>query len=134
LPYAVGGAPPIGFDSGTRTGAGAGAQARAPVPDSAALVAATAARRRKRRQRREEASMRGHADAFADLETDDVGPDIPPETVGSDAGAGTLGFAGTVSDGSVQAAGLTVLAGDEFGGGPRTPLIPRTWQPDGEQP
>jgi PPE-repeat protein len=78
--------------------------------------------------------MRGYADAFADLDTGDVDPDIPPETVASDAGAGKLGFVGTVSDGSVQAAGLRVLAGDEFGGGPRVPLVPGTWNPDSEQP
>jgi hypothetical protein len=26
---------------------------------------------------------------------------------------------------------LTTLAGDEFGGGPRVPMVPGTWDPDG---
>jgi hypothetical protein len=25
---------------------------------------------------------------------------------------------------------LTLLAGDEFGGGPRMPMVPRTWEPE----
>ena len=29
-----------------------------------------------------------------------------------------------------EAAGLTTLAGDEFGGGPRMPMLPGTWDPD----
>jgi len=32
----------------------------------------------------------------------------------------------------VQAAGLTKLAGDEFGGGPRMPMVPGTWDRDTE--
>jgi PPE-repeat protein len=48
-----------------------------------------------------------------------------------DRAAGTMGFAGTVSKGSgAQAAGLTMLAGDEFGGGPTMPMTPGTWNPD----
>jgi PPE-repeat protein len=52
--------------------------------------------------------------------------------VASDQGAGNLGFAGTARKESVAgAAGLTTLAGDEFGGGPRMPMVPGTWDPDG---
>jgi PPE-repeat protein len=67
----------------------------------------------------------------------DVDPDwgAPPgeepvaATVASDQGGGPLGFAGTVGKGTVgQAAGLTTLAGDEFGGGPSMPMLPGTWQ------
>ena len=77
--------------------------------------------------------MRGYADAYADLDDDvDTGP--PPEAVASDRGAGPLGFVGTVSEESARAAGLTVLAGDRFGGGPTVPMVPGTWDPDGEQP
>ena len=49
----------------------------------------------------------------------------------SDQGAGNLGFAGTAAkEAAVKAAGLTTLAGDEFGGGPRAPMLPGTWDPD----
>jgi PPE-repeat protein len=51
-------------------------------------------------------------------------------TVAVDRGAGTLGFAGTVSKHSAQVAGLTTLSGDEFGGGPRMPMLPNTWDPE----
>jgi PPE-repeat protein len=50
----------------------------------------------------------------------------------SDRGAGSLGFAGTAAKkAGAEAAGLTTLAGHEFGGGPRTPMLPGTWDPDG---
>ena len=56
--------------------------------------------------------------------------------VASGNGAGALGFAGTTHKGTaVRAAGLTELAGDEFGGSPRMPMVPGTWDrdPDGGQ-
>jgi PPE-repeat protein len=53
-------------------------------------------------------------------------------TVASDQGAGNLGFAGTArKETAAEAAGLTTLAGDEFGGGPQMPMVPGTWDPDG---
>jgi hypothetical protein len=42
----------------------------------------------------------------------------------------SLGFAGTVSKGSAQAAGLATLSDDEFGGGPTMPMLPKTWDPE----
>lgn len=46
----------------------------------------------------------------------------------SGAGAGTLGFAGTTrKDNAFRAAGLTELTEGEFGGGPRVPMMPGTW-------
>jgi hypothetical protein len=60
--------------------------------------------------------------------------DTPPgaESAASDRGAGNLGFSGTAPKETVaEAAGLTTLAGDEFGGGPRMPMLPGTWDPDG---
>jgi PPE-PPW subfamily C-terminal region len=53
-----------------------------------------------------------------------------PESAASDQGAGPLGFAGTVRKETVAAAGLTTLAGDEFGGGPTMPMVPGSWDPD----
>jgi PPE-repeat protein len=51
-------------------------------------------------------------------------------TVASDQGAGSLGFAGTVHETVAEAAGLTTLVGDQFGGGPTVPMVPGTWHPD----
>jgi PPE-repeat protein len=41
-----------------------------------------------------------------------------------------LGFAGTARKDAAEAAGLATLAGDEFGGGPSVPMLPRTWEAD----
>lgn len=60
-----------------------------------------------------------------------VGPDWGG-TAASDRGAGPLGFAGTVTMGATQAAGLAALAGDEFGSGPAMPMLPNTWDREGE--
>ncbi|HEY0225463.1 MAG TPA: hypothetical protein VGC05_03515, partial [Mycobacterium sp.] len=49
----------------------------------------------------------------------------------SDRGAGPLGFAGTVHKGAVEAAGLATLAGGGFAAGPALPMVPGTWEPDG---
>ena len=65
----------------------------------------------------------------------DVDPDrVAPATDGlvasktaSDSGAGSPGFAGTVSKASEQAAGLATLPSDDFGGGPSVPMLPHTW-------
>ena len=65
----------------------------------------------------------------------DAQADRPPvaSTVASDRGAGSLGFAGTVAKGSEQAAGLATLRGNEFGDGPRMPMVPGTWGPEPSQ-
>jgi PPE-repeat protein len=69
----------------------------------------------------------------------DVNPDweAPPApepaapataTAASGYGAGVLGFAGTVrKEAAREAGGLHTLAGDEFDGGPRMPMVPRSW-------
>lgn len=108
-----------------------------PDPEAVWLTA----RRRPRPQRGsrpgrgDAGARRGYGDEFMDT---DIDPDwgAPPgeepvaSTVGSDQDAGPLGFAGTVrKDGARQAAGETVLAEDEFGGGPRIPMLPGTWDP-----
>lgn len=132
-PYVVG-PPGIGFGSGMRTRASASAKTKAPEPDTAAAAAAAVAREQVRARRRRRATLREYGDEFmaADIDVDpewDALPGAEPvaSTVGSDQGAGSLGFAGTVRNGAVAAAaGLTTLPGGEFGGGPTVPLVPGT--------
>jgi PPE-repeat protein len=131
-PYAV--APPaIDAGSGLPTGASSSAKRKAPQPDSAAAVTAAAAREQARARRRERAKQRGHYDEFMDMDVEvdpDWAADPVASTAASDRGAGTLGFAGTVSKDGAQPTGLTALSGDEFGGGPRMPMLPNTWDPE----
>jgi PPE-repeat protein len=138
-PYAV--APP---GIGTGAGMSLGAKTQEPTsrgsakaPEIAAAAAAAAGRTRQRRRRK--VSQRGYGEEFMDMNID-VDPDWggPPSepvasTVASDQGAGNLGFAGTVSKGSAQAAGLATLSDDEFGGGPSMPMLPGTWDPEAPQ-
>jgi PPE-repeat protein len=138
-PYAVG-PPGIGFGSGLSTSASSSAKRKAPQPDTAAAVSAAGAREQARARRRLRAKQRGYGDEFMDMDIEvDADWGAPPgdepvaSTVASDRGAGTLGFAGTVSKHSAQAAGLTTLPGDEFGGGPRMPMLPNTWDPETPQ-
>jgi PPE-repeat protein len=132
-PYAV--APPgIGFGSGMRASASSSAKRKTPEPDTAAVAAAAAAREAARVRRRRRARQRGYGDEFMDMNVDvdpDWGEPPGPSTVASDQGAGNLGFTGTArKEAAAQAAGLTTLAGDEFGGGPKMPMVPGTWGPD----
>jgi PPE-repeat protein len=65
-----------------------------------------------------------------DINVDPVWDAEPAQPVASEQGAGTLGFAGTVRKATVnEAAGLTTLDRDEFGGGPATPMVPGSWNP-----
>jgi PPE-repeat protein len=117
--------------------ASSGAKRKAPDPDIAALAAAAGAREGARARRRLRAKQRGYGDEYMDMNID-VDPDwgTPPgeEPVASDRGAGNLGFAGVAPKEAVTgAAGLTTLAEDEFGGGPRMPMVPGTWEPDGSR-
>ncbi|WP_156689721.1 PPE family protein [Mycobacterium sp. Marseille-P9652] len=129
FPYVVGGGPGTGFGSGHTGRATASVRAPVPEPDSAAVIAAAAARRRRRKRRQQGEPIRSYADEFADI-AEDI--DSPPGVQTSDRGAGPLGFAGTVDKREARAAGLASLAGDAFGGGPRVPMVPGTWKPDGE--
>jgi PPE-repeat protein len=138
-PYVVG-PPGIGVGSGLKTSASASAAAKkkAPEPDSAAAAAAAAAGEQARARRRRRANKRGHGDEFADMNVD-VNPDwgTPPArdpgatataSAASGSGAGVLGFSGTVrKEAAPEAGGLQTLAGDEFDGGPRMPMVPRSW-------
>jgi PPE-repeat protein len=136
----VGGGPGIGFGSGISASAAASASRKASEPDSAAAAAEAAAREQARKRRRRRTALREHGDEFADMNVD-VDPDwaVPPDgepstpsvaTTASDLGAGNLGFSGTVHKEAAGAAtGLMALADGEFGGGPRAPMLPSTWEP-----
>jgi PPE-repeat protein len=126
--------PSLGPTVGGRIGVKAPA---ATIPAAGATVLSRAEARARRRRR---AAMHDHADEFVDMDPDigvtpDYGPGDEPEqlasAVASGNGAGTLGFAGTAHKGTaVEATGLTELAGDEFSGSPRMPMVPGTWDRD----
>ncbi|HWF71330.1 MAG TPA: PPE family protein [Mycobacterium sp.] len=108
--------------------------AKAPgryVPAAAAVGAVSRQKARARRRRR--AEMRDYADEFADIDSD-LGPGTEPEeapVLASGQSAGSLGFVGTVhKDTAADAAGLAMLSGNGFGGGPSMPMVPGTWSPD----
>jgi len=130
-PYLVGGP-----TMGTGTGMSAGVQRKAPEPDSSAAAAAAAASARARQQarRRRRAAMKDHYRGYEFMDLDPELASVPDPSldtpVASDRGAGPLGFAGTARADTAAAAGLTTLPGDEFGGGPSSPMIPGTWGPD----
>ncbi|GLC05288.1 hypothetical protein Mkiyose1384_60870 [Mycobacterium kiyosense] len=139
-PFLVGGGPGLGFGSGMSSSASASASGvakkKAPEPDSAAAEAGAAARARARRRRR--AALHDHGDEFMDMNVD-VDPDwgVPPNgeqelsSAASDQGAGYLGFAGTMSkEAGGAAAGMITLPEDEFGSGPKVPMIPGNWNLD----
>ncbi|ORA13209.1 hypothetical protein BST16_15200 [Mycobacterium asiaticum DSM 44297] len=114
--------PSLGPTVGGRTSAKAPA---ATVPAAGAAAVSSAAARAKRRRR---APLRDHSDEFLDMDTntDDVTGDF--DTVASDRGAGGLGMArGVSTETLLQATGLAALAHNDFGGGPRMPMVPGTW-------
>jgi hypothetical protein len=86
---------------------------------------------------------RGYADAYMDYEPEPDAPEpVPrPQTrvSASAQGAGAMGFGGTVGTEDVgtqdvdqsQAAGLTQLPEDPYGGGPVDPMLPGNWNPEG---
>jgi PPE-repeat protein len=117
------------------------AKRTAPEPNTAAATVASAAREQARARRRRRAKLPDYGDQFMDMDVE-VDPDwgAPPDvqavaaTAVSDQRAGLLGFVGTVRKHTVaEAAGLTTLGGDEFGGGPRMPLLPDTWEAQRDQ-
>lgn len=134
-PYVVG-PPGLGTGSGMSASASSSAKRKAPEPDSAAAAAAATARQAARTRRRRRATQRGYGDEFMDMNVDvdpDWGGPLGRESLASDQGAGSLGFAGTARrDAGAAAGGLTTLADDEFGGAPRIPMMPGTWDPVGD--
>jgi PPE-repeat protein len=81
--------------------------------------------------------MRGYGDEFMEMNIEvepdwDVPPDRQP-ALASDRGGGRLGFAGTVGkSSSAQAAGLSTLGENGFGTAPTVPMVPKSWQTDGD--
>ena len=132
VPYAVyGGHPWEGFTPTLRDKTLAKAPA-ADIPAVAAAAAAASARERRRARRKRGAIARDYGDEYMDLEA--ASPEPPPveepRVTASAKGAGPMGFSGTADKGTAEAAGLTTLAGDSFGGGPKTPMLPGTWDSD----
>lgn len=138
VPYAVGNLDPGGGATPTlREGTGA----KAPASDIAASTAAAAAaaalaKRKARRRRAQPIHQRQYADAYLDYEPEDeLAPPEPapkPQVSASEKGSGTVGFTGAAAKPETeQAAGLTELAGDSFGGGPTEPMLPRDWDLEG---
>ncbi|MGA7055209.1 MAG: PPE family protein, partial [Mycobacterium sp.] len=123
-----------GPDVGPTVGGRGGMKSPAATIPAAAAAAASSAQTRARRRRR--TTMREHGDEFLDMDSDvEVTPDYGSEYAASENGARTLGFAGTVHNDTVlAAAGLTRLADDEFGAGPRMPMVPGTWDQVSEDP
>lgn len=135
---AMGADPETGF--GPTLGGRGGAKApAATIPAAAAAVPGRAAAARRRRR----AAMRDHSDEYADMNVD-VDPDWGgaadedqelAAAMASGSAAGRLGFAGTARrQRDLQASGLTKLAGDDFGSGPRMPMVPGTWDHNGDGP
>ncbi|MGF2953626.1 PPE family protein, partial [Mycobacterium sp. THU-M116] len=130
---ALGGDPGPGFGP-TLSGRGGSKAPASTIPAAATGVANRAEARARRRKR---VAMREYGDEFLDLESDfGVTPDHDDtQAVAGASGAGSLGFAGTAhQDAVLRAAGLTKLADGEFGSGPRMPMVPGTWEHDGEDP
>ena len=133
FPYAVGGSDDWGAGFGPTVSGRGGLKAPAATIPAAGSAAASRAQSRARRRRR--AVSRDYGDEFLDMNSDiGVSPEASDgSAAASDQGAGRLGFAGTATrDGDlgaeVEAAGLAILAGDQFGGGPRAPMVPGTWE------
>lgn len=82
---------------------------------------------RPQRRKRTKVKEVGRGYEYLDLEPDS---EQPVASV-SDRGAKTLGFTGTVAkQPAAVAAGLATLAGERFGDGPRTPMMPGSWGAD----
>jgi PPE-repeat protein len=106
-------------------------KAPAEAVPAAAAAARAPSREQSRARRRRRTAMKGFADEFMDMNSE---PENRAAAAASERGAGPLGFTGTAHKAGARAAGLATLAGDEFGGSPRMPLVPDTWgdEPEGE--
>jgi PPE-repeat protein len=116
-----------GLTAAARRAASTSAKTKALEPDAAAVPATAGPTEEPtpgRRRRRAKVEMLGRGYEYMDLEPE-------PAVVPSDQAAGPLGFPGTAAkETAVTAGGLAILADDEFGGGPRMPMMPGTWGAD----
>nr|WP_253900582.1 PPE family protein [Mycobacterium asiaticum] len=121
--------PSLGPTVGNRASAKAPA---ATIPAAGAAAVSSAAARAKRRRR---APLRDHSDEFLEMDSGiHANPVWEQASLASERGAGPVGLAGTVpTETLLQAAGLTALADNEFGGGPRMPMLPGTWEQGREE-
>lgn len=132
IAYMVGAIDDWGPSSGPTVGGRGSIKAPSATIPAAGVAAATSAATRARRRRRRE--LRDYGDEFLDIDSGAALPPLateePPQS--SERGAGQLGFAGTAAkEAALQAVGLAALGGDEFGAGPRMPMVPSSW--DGQQ-
>lgn len=123
-----------GLDMGARRAAGSRTRKKAaskPAADEADVAEPEEdAAAPRHRRRREKVGMHGRGHKYMYLDQD-LAPD--PVAMPSDRGAGSLGFAGSAPrEGTAPPAGLAKLAGDEFGGGAVSPMLPNTWPADGD--
>ncbi len=134
VPYAVGGLDPgEGFTPTLREGTGAKAPA-ADIPAVAAASAAASVRDKRRARRKRGAIARDYGNEYMDLDSD-VDPSPPAgeaRITASTRGGGPMGFSGTAPKGTTEAAGLTTLPGDSYGGGPVNPMLPTTWESESD--
>lgn len=130
VPYAVrGDYPGEGFTPTLHEGAGAKAPGDViPAAAAAAAAASAAERRRARRKRGAEVKERGWGVEYMDLDDTPGAPPTPePQVAASSRGASPMGFSGLAPRTGAEAAGLSTLAGDKFGGGPTAPMMPTEW-------
>ncbi|ORW89281.1 hypothetical protein AWB92_00595 [Mycobacterium sp. IEC1808] len=125
-------------DSGPTLSGRGGAKAPSATIPAAAAAAPSRAEARARRRRR--AALHDHGDEFVDMDSDiGIAPDYGDRerlvsAMASGNGAGALGFAGTAHKATaLRAAGLATLTADDFGGGPKIPMVPGTWDRDESQ-
>jgi PPE-repeat protein len=122
LAYIVGGLTAAARRSASTSAKSTGAETAAAA--ALAAAAATEVPGKARRRRRSKSDMLGRGFEYMDLEPE-------PTVLPSGQSGGTLGFPRTaVRETTTAAAGLTTLADDDFGGGPRMPMMPGTWIPD----
>ncbi len=133
MPYAVyGGDPGEGFTPTLRDETGAKAPA-ADIPAVAAASAAASAREKRRDRRRSVGPSRGTTATSTWIWMPTPTPDHRLRSRASPhrpAGAGPMGFTGTVAKGTAEAAGLTTLAGIPSAVDPSDPMLPGTWDSD----
>lgn len=125
--YAVASSGDWGPTFGPRVGGRAGAKAPAATIPAAGVAAVSSVAARAKRRRR--APLHDHGDEYLEFDSGFVPPSWDGAAQASDRGAGKVGFAGTVpTETLLSAAGLTALAGNDFGSGPRMPMVPGSWE------